>query len=118
MFYSNIRYSDEDPTTATMINIKRRAQALILFVGYALKAPTPGTEVNSIHEEDMGHLVSALISLATLQGASETKVEDISNAARSSLKRVLSVMSAPDFISAVLSMIQSGDRMVNLCVLE
>jgi U3 small nucleolar RNA-associated protein 10 len=94
--------------------LKRRAQALLFFVGYALKPSTTGPGSPS-HDEHMSQLVTALISLATLpKGTSaDAKVEDISIAARSSISRALGVMSVMDFIKAVLFMIESGDQKVS-----
>lgn len=63
----------------------------------------------------MSDLVSLLIDLSTIQGGASTdgKVDDISKAARSSMVRALGVMSVSDFISAVLSMLESGEPRVS-----
>lgn len=98
--------------------LRRRAHALIIFVGSALKpsahvqAPASSTEPPG--GRAISNLVSALIALATLQGGPNTEngMDDISQAARASLNQALGVMSAVDFISAVLSMVESGDQVV------
>lgn len=103
---------DEHATSASTI-LRRRAQALLVFVGYALK-PSASESGSSSHDEHMSQLVMALITLATLQEGTgaDAKVEDISVAARSSLNRALGVMSVMDFMKAVLSMIESSDKKV------
>ncbi|RDB23790.1 U3 small nucleolar RNA-associated protein 10 [Hypsizygus marmoreus] len=108
---------DEDPTTASLTVLRRRAQAIIIFVGLTMKRPTVDA---SASEEEMSRLVAALISLATIQvgPGSEGKVEEISLAGRSSLNRALSVMSASDFVNAVLSMLESRDLMVQTGALD
>ena len=66
----------------------------------------------------MSNLVSLLIALATARGGStpDTRIEDISQAARISLSKALACMSAVDFIDAVLSILQSGDSRVRFWV--
>ncbi|KAF8064012.1 hypothetical protein FPV67DRAFT_198389 [Lyophyllum atratum] len=107
----------EEPSTASRVTLRRRALALIIFVGNALKHPTPGSTAS---EEELGHLVAALISLATLDiGINpEGKVEEICQAARASLNKALSVMAAADFINGVLSMAQSGESLVQSGALD
>ena len=91
--------------------MKRRAQALILFVGYALKPKvSPSSEGESISTV-IGHLTT----LATLTGGetTDTNIDEISEAARSSIHRLLSGMSVAIFIESVESMLKSGDAKVN-----
>jgi U3 small nucleolar RNA-associated protein 10 len=91
--------------------MKRRAQALILFVGYALKPKaSPSSEGESISAV-MAHLTT----LATLTGGetADTNIDEISEAARSSIHRLLSGMSVAIFIESVESMLKSGDAKVN-----
>lgn len=97
--------------------LQRRAQALTTFVGYAVKPPpmTPSTVIMS-EGRTIGDLVSLLIESATAQGDHTTKIkmEDVSNAARSSLSQVLATMPVTDFIHAVLTMLESGESRVSL----
>jgi U3 small nucleolar RNA-associated protein 10 len=64
----------------------------------------------------MSHLVAALIALSVLESSAnaDTKVEEVSHAARSSMDRALRVMSVVDFANAVLSMIESGEPRVRV----
>jgi U3 small nucleolar RNA-associated protein 10 len=91
--------------------MKRRAQALILFVGYALKP-----EVSASSEGgSISAVIAHLITLATLTGGetTDTNFIEISEAARSSIHRILSGMSAANFIESVKSTLMSGDAKVN-----
>ena len=90
--------------------MKRRAQALILFVGYALK---PIASV-STEEESISTVIAHLIRLATLTGGktNDTKIDEISEAARSSMNKLLSDMSVTNFMESVGSMLKSGDARV------
>jgi U3 small nucleolar RNA-associated protein 10 len=94
------------------IVLRRRAQALIIFVGFAVK---PSTSESS-QQGHVRHLVTALIVLSTLENGAnvDAKVDEIAQAARSSMDRALRVMSVVDFASAVLSMIESGKERVSL----
>jgi U3 small nucleolar RNA-associated protein 10 len=107
--------SDEEHSLPLSSVLKRRAQALIIFVGHALQvssltkhsrdAPTGGA---------ISDLVSLLIHLATLQGGStpESNVDYISNAAQSTMSLSLGAMPAADFISAVLTTLESKEERV------
>ena len=90
--------------------MKRRAQALILFVGYALKPEVSPSDGGSISE-----VIAHLTTLATLTGGetTDTNIDEISEAARSSIHRLLSGMSVAIFIESVESMLKSGEAKVN-----
>lgn len=62
----------------------------------------------------MSHLVATLIALSAPESSanSDTKVDEVSHAARTSMDRALRVMSVVDFANAVLSMIESGEERV------
>lgn len=94
--------------------MKRHAQALILFVGYALK---PKASPSS-KEESISAVIAHLTTLATLTGGetTDTNIDEISEAARSSMYRLLSGMSVANFIESVESMLKSGDAKV-ICIL-
>jgi len=92
--------------------LKRRAQALILFVGYALKGRQPGAVSGSVSTEDtLSQVVASLISLSSVQGGSttETNLDSITEAARSSIDRLLKSMSATDFIESVEAVLPTPD---------
>lgn len=100
---------DGDHSLPPSTNMKRRAQALIIFVGYALK---PRASPSS--EESINTVMAQLTTLATLRAGNPTdaKVDEISEAARSSLHRLLSDMSVTNFIDSVESMLNSKDAKV------
>ncbi|KAG6836982.1 hypothetical protein H0H93_016935 [Arthromyces matolae] len=97
--------------------LRRKSLSLIVFAGNALKRSTSGAAVS---KEEFGHLISSLISLATLydESNSENKVDEICQAARTCLSRALSIMDASDFINGVLAMTQSGDQLIQSGALE
>ncbi|KAG5637085.1 hypothetical protein H0H81_005818 [Sphagnurus paluster] len=109
--------TDEEPTAAATTITRRRALALITFVGNALKPPSSGSTAS---EEELRELVAALISLSSLGSGttSDRKVDDICQAARATLNKALSVMAASDFINGVLSMIESEDSLVQTGALD
>lgn len=99
--------------------MKRRAQALVIFVGYALK-PKPSTSPATEDVASISSIISQLITLAILPEGmtTDTKIEDISEAARSTMSRLLSGMSVVDFSEAVQSMLNSGDAKVQAGALD
>ena len=102
---------DGDHSLPPSTSMKRRAQALILFVGYALKP-----EVSPSSEgEPISVVIAHLTTLAALTGGetTDTNVDEISEAARSSIHRLLSGMPVAIFIESVESMLKSGDAKVN-----
>ncbi|KAJ7222324.1 hypothetical protein GGX14DRAFT_663256 [Mycena pura] len=103
--------SDDDQLLPSAAAFKRRAQALVVFVGHAMKIFTSSPTPVAIPEGGAtSNLVSLLIALVATQGSgSETRSEDISQTARNSLSKALGCMSAIDFIDAALSILKSGD---------
>lgn len=104
---------------------RRRAQAIITFVGFSAKTfPSTLLQKNPdlidiIHPDggNLSDIVSILIALSTKSTSSSTstveaKVEDIAKSARLSMSRVLSVMPAVDFIDTVLVMLSNEESMV------
>ncbi|KAJ7079966.1 hypothetical protein B0H15DRAFT_1025307 [Mycena belliarum] len=112
---------DEDQLQPSAAAFKRRAQALVIFVGHAMKLSSGDQAVVMVLEGGaMSNLVSLLIALATVRGgpSPDTRVEDVSQAARTSLSKALGCMSAVDFIDAVLSILKSGDLRVQRGALD
>ena len=102
---------DGDHSLPPSTSMKRRAQALIFFVGYALKPEgCPSSEGESISA-----VIARLTTLATLTGGN---IDEISEAARSSIHRLLSGMSVANFIESVESSLKSGDAKVNCIPLQ
>ncbi|PPQ90282.1 hypothetical protein CVT25_013107 [Psilocybe cyanescens] len=111
--------TDGDHSVSSSTILRRRAQALVVFIGYAFK---PKTAIPALlHSEfSISSVISQLITLAILpEGVSkETKIGDVSEAARSTLNRLLSGMSVVDFSEAVESMLDSGGVKVQSGALE
>ena len=78
---------------------------MIIFVGLAFKPNKPGKEGQS----PISPLVAQLMALATVDTNYSAKLDDILEAARSSLNRLLSTMSVFDFIESVQSILLSED---------
>ncbi|KAF5392137.1 hypothetical protein D9757_003220 [Collybiopsis confluens] len=104
---------------------KRRAQAIITFVGFAAKAfpasskpsEPDAMDVVPLAGGELGDVISILIVLSTqsmsvASANTEVKVEDIAKSARLSMTRVLNVMSANSFIDTVLGMISNDDHSI------
>ncbi|GAW00359.1 u3 small nucleolar RNA-associated protein 10 [Lentinula edodes] len=119
----------EEHSVSPAVVFRRRAQAIITFVGFAAKtfpASTSSKSQNNTGAMDdaqpppqdssnLSDVVSILIALSTKNisgGSSEAKIEDIATSARLSLTRVLSVMSAVDFIDTVLLMLSNNDHLI------
>ncbi|KAG6909155.1 hypothetical protein DXG01_001782 [Tephrocybe rancida] len=113
-----LEVSSEDASNISLTTLlRRRSQALILFVGHVLKPSVPGS---SASKEELSQLVETLISPATLQAGitSEGKIDEISQAARTCLNKALSIMAASDFINGISSMIEAKDKLVQSGALE
>jgi U3 small nucleolar RNA-associated protein 10 len=111
-----MKNSDEEHTSPPPSLLKRRAQALITFVG---SAATPAKEELQAASElgggSMKDLVSLLIHVVTLQGGAVAKniVEDVSEAARFSLHRTLSAIHATKFVDGALAVLETGEDTVS-----
>ncbi|KAG6866337.1 hypothetical protein C0991_005804 [Blastosporella zonata] len=113
-----LEVSSEDASNTSLTTLlRRRSQALILFVASALKPPAPGSTAS---KEELSSLVGSLISLATLPVGTnpEAKIDEMCQAARTCLNKALSIMAASDFINGVLSMIESRDELVQSGALD
>ncbi|KAF4611649.1 hypothetical protein D9613_003824 [Agrocybe pediades] len=111
--------ADGDHSASSSTILRRRAQALIVLVGYALKprsAAVGGGDANV----SISSVIAQLITLATLpEGTTtETRLQDVSEAARSTMNRLLTGMSVVDFIEAVQAMLESGDLKVQSGALD
>lgn len=115
----------EEHSVSPSILYRRRAQAIVIFVGFAAKTfpvsfstSTQNPDAMDVVQENinLSDVVSILITLSTkstLGGNAEVKVEDITKSARLSMARILNVMSAADFIETVLLMLSNEDQLVS-----
>jgi U3 small nucleolar RNA-associated protein 10 len=112
IFFDN---RDEEQALPSSNVFKRRAQALIVYVEYALKSTSSPLLADSILEGgSIGDLTALLIHIATLYGTrNEKSVDALSQAARSCLSQAANVMSAADFVGALLAMLESGEDRVS-----
>ncbi|KAK1226193.1 snoRNA-binding rRNA-processing protein utp10 [Marasmius sp. AFHP31] len=107
----------EESSISPVILCKRRAQAIITFVGHSAKSFASS---ENMADSNLSVLVSILISLATIKSGPtpESKIDDINKSARSAMDRVLSLVPARDFIDAAMSMLEAGDQLVKAGALE
>lgn len=97
--------SDGEHSVSPLTMLKRRIQALIIFVGVAVKPKKSSKESQS----PISPLVAQLIALATVDTNSSSKSDDILDTARSSLNMLISTMSVIDFMESVQSILLSED---------
>jgi U3 small nucleolar RNA-associated protein 10 len=107
-----VNASEGDHSLSPSMMGKRRAQALIIFVGFALK---PKTVLSAA--KDGGAISEVVAQLITFAAGSrvnspEAKPDDILEAARESLNRLLTSMSVIDFLNSVETILLSGDDKV------
>ncbi|RPD60690.1 hypothetical protein L227DRAFT_501246 [Lentinus tigrinus ALCF2SS1-6] len=109
--------TEEDKTQADIAS-KRRATALLVFCDHALKRLR--TTVLTHNEKERTTSRQLLISLLTFSAAKpdDESYVDVAAAARSAMASTLGVMSAPDFISGVLTILESGTANVQAGALE
>ncbi|KAJ8583913.1 hypothetical protein M405DRAFT_936925 [Rhizopogon salebrosus TDB-379] len=105
-------HDDEHSARSSSI-IKRRAQALIIFVGYAI-TPTPSSEVSGADNETT-ELISLLLELTTTEGENIT---DVMSVAQQVTSRVMNAVGAADFLNGALVMLQSDDTRIKAGALE
>lgn len=108
--------SDEEHSPALPSVLKRRAQALIIFVGHALQTTLTKRLSDSPAREITGGLFSILVNIATLQGGltPESNIDHISNAVQTTMSLSLSVMPAADFVNSVVNALESKEERVCL----
>lgn len=98
-----------DVDVNTALPYRRRAQALLAFVGSTFTSPLskPGTQAS---QPDL--VVKGLVALATLD-LPEGHIE-ITKASLDALNRLLNVLSALDFVHAVASMTEINDERASI----
>lgn len=93
---------------------RRRAQALVGFVGHVLQTSSFKHSGEVIAGCGIGDLVSLLVHLSTLRvgSAPDANIDPVVKAAQSTMSLSLGVMPAADFVGAVLAMLESGETKV------
>lgn len=110
-----VKSGSDDVASATVQ--RRRAQALILFVGQAITATTlPGKSRGPMSQANASQLVASLISLATArQGDSSLGLEELGHASRLTMKAFLGSLPVTEFVKSLLAIAKNGAPEV--CVL-
>ncbi|KAG2130333.1 hypothetical protein DEU56DRAFT_815464 [Suillus clintonianus] len=107
-------YAHDDEHSAKSSSImKRRAQALIMFVGYAI-TPTPSTDISK-GDNATTELISLLADLATTEG---DNVADIVSVTQKATSKVMNAIGAADFLNGALVMLQSDETRIKAGALE
>ncbi|OAX34660.1 hypothetical protein K503DRAFT_428951 [Rhizopogon vinicolor AM-OR11-026] len=105
-------HDDEHSARSSSI-IKRRAQALIMFVGYAI-TPAPSTEVSKADNQTT-ELISLLIDLTTTEGEN---IADVVSVTQQATSKVMNAIGAADLLNGALVMLQSDDTRIKAGALE
>ncbi|KAF7297329.1 U3 small nucleolar RNA-associated protein 10 [Mycena indigotica] len=101
---------DDEQQQPSATVFRKRAHALVVLAGHAVKTLT--SDVEGLVDGTISNLVSLLIALSATGG-----VEEITSAARMTLKKALSCMPVADFVDAVLSILKSQESEVQIGVL-
>ncbi|KAH7920221.1 hypothetical protein BV22DRAFT_1199044 [Leucogyrophana mollusca] len=109
---------DEEHSASTSSTFKRRAQALIIFTSYAMQPSTQ--DMQTLKNGTTTDLISLLIDLTTARGenAQASGVPDIAVTAQTTITKVMEVMWAVDFLTAILTMLQSDDSRIKSGALQ
>ncbi|KAG1720632.1 hypothetical protein EDB19DRAFT_1775930 [Suillus lakei] len=106
-------HDDEHSARSSSI-IKRRAQALIMFVGCAI-TPTPSADI-SRGDNATTDLISLLVDLATIEG--DNNISDIVSVTQQATSKVMNAIGAADFLNGALVMLQSDETRIKAGALE
>ncbi|KAH8833345.1 armadillo-type protein [Flagelloscypha sp. PMI_526] len=102
---------DRSPAINTLL--RKRSQALIIFSGLGMKGGRPshvGQAADMPSEGSIHDFVFLLMSLFTLEGSPDLKLEELSTAAMVALNRSMGFMAAKDFIHSVVMILDSGQE--------
>lgn len=105
----------DDEHTEPATTMQRQAQALLIFVGQAIRT-VPSAPFT---DDTPAHSYSAdLLSLTLDLAVSKNVISSIADTARSAIKDILSSMTAIDFVLGVFTILQSGEPTVQQGALE
>ncbi|KIJ60905.1 hypothetical protein HYDPIDRAFT_42974 [Hydnomerulius pinastri MD-312] len=102
---------DEEHSASASSTLKRRIQALIVFSSTSLTPSDSDKEPQSSGDGSTTDLITHLVDLATLPNgqASEGELATIVPAAQSAIGRIMSVISAGEFLTGALVMLKSEE---------
>lgn len=107
----SLRYSeDEHPHAET--SSKRRAAALLMFCDHALRRLRTTALVSSEQEHASSKTLLALLLEVATAHTNDAAYAEITAAARSAMNSTLGIMSAPDFVAGILTILQSSSTIV------
>ncbi|TFK83295.1 hypothetical protein K466DRAFT_498737 [Polyporus arcularius HHB13444] len=109
--------TDEDQAQLDIVS-KRRATALLVFCDHALKRlRTTALKHSETERTTSRQLLASLLTFSAAKPDDESFVE-VAAAARSAMASTLGVMSAPDFVTGVITILESGTANVQAGALE
>ncbi|KAF9221723.1 hypothetical protein BS17DRAFT_710411 [Gyrodon lividus] len=105
---------DGEHSTSTSATLKRRIQALILFASTSLTPSGSDKETGVSEGGSTTDLITHLVDLATFQTgqAPESELATIIAAAQTAIERVMSVISAGNFLFGALVMLKSEESRI------
>ncbi|EGO02920.1 hypothetical protein SERLA73DRAFT_102973 [Serpula lacrymans var. lacrymans S7.3] len=113
-------YRDEEQPTPSSSILKRRAQALITFVGCVMQPSSPTEEVETVKGASTTALMALFIRLVTMEDSKtpESSLGDIYATTQQSMVKALNIMAVADFMVAVLTLLQSDEDRIQIGALE
>ncbi|EIW76657.1 hypothetical protein CONPUDRAFT_168479 [Coniophora puteana RWD-64-598 SS2] len=100
---------DEEHPKTTISVFKRRIQALVIFIGYAVQPYPLGPSAETIKGANMTSIVNLLIDLMTIKDPSYT---DVLVTVQATVPQIMGVISASDFLKASAIMLKSNEDRV------
>lgn len=103
---------DEHPHAET--SSKRRAAALLVFSDHALRRLRVTALATSQQERASSKTLLALLLAVSTSHAGDVSYAEVTAAARSAMNSTLGIMSAPDFVEGILTILQSSSPSVRV----
>ncbi|KAI0369251.1 hypothetical protein BV20DRAFT_968110 [Pilatotrama ljubarskyi] len=107
---------DEHPHAET--SAKRRAIALLVFCDHALRRLRENALATSEHERAHSKTLLAMLLAVATARADDSSSAEVAAAARSAMTSTLRIMSAPDFVAGILTVLQSSSTNAQAGALE
>ncbi|KAI0632952.1 hypothetical protein C8Q77DRAFT_1120632 [Trametes polyzona] len=107
---------DEHPHAET--SSKRRAAALLLFCDHALRHLKTTALATSEEERALSKTLLGLLLAVSTAHVDDPSYAEVAAAARSAMNSTLGIMSAPDFVAGILTILQSSSTNAQAGALE
>ncbi|PFH46286.1 hypothetical protein AMATHDRAFT_155738 [Amanita thiersii Skay4041] len=109
-----------DDNSSRPIILKKRAKALISFVGIVLTSVSPSGLSQVSNDEEMSGFITTLLNLVSLKNGPdpERKMDEIRQVAAFAMTRALSTMAAASFIRSIVVILDSQEGAVQSGALD